>query len=156
MCFTILFGPEEQWEPRMIRNRFLKRQKKIGTQTHTDMCHPPHPQLSPPLPDINPLLSRPREPPVTGQQTPQGASGPLHSSQESLPIPGLTDPRKSQRLVGLWLLLSGPSACLLHTLPLLHFCSLGSSQTQRTQRTQVPATPGGTELSKGQVRKIEI
>ena len=32
MCFTILFGPEEQWEPRMIRNRFLKRQNKIGTQ----------------------------------------------------------------------------------------------------------------------------
>ena len=157
MCFTILFGPEEQWEPRMIQNRFLKRQNKIGTQPHTDMCHRPHPQLSPPLPDINPLLSRPQEPPVTGQQIPQGASGPLHSSQESLPIPGLTDPPKSQRLLGLWLRLSSPSAGLLYTtLPLLlHFCFLGSSQTQRIQRTQVPTTPGSAELSKRQVRKIE-
>ena len=59
MCFTILFRPEEQWGPKMIWNRFLEKQNKIGTKPSGGMCHSSHAQLSPPLPDVNPLLPPP-------------------------------------------------------------------------------------------------
>lgn len=40
-----------------LKHIFLKRQNKTGTKPSRDICHSFHTQLSPPRPQINPLLS---------------------------------------------------------------------------------------------------
>lgn len=88
MCFTILFCPEEQWGPRMIGNRFSKRQNELGTKPSRSLCHSLHPQLSPCLPDVNPLLSH-SQPPRPGQQTQQTDTGHTPFGPAVCPLPGL-------------------------------------------------------------------